>query len=282
MLSYRHSFHAGNFADILKHLTLQQILNHLTQKDKSVCYIDTHAGAGGYSLSSQHANKTGEYHQGIGLMWHQPNLPPILAEYCQMIQAFNDSSDTLENYPGSPWIAAHCLRNQDKLFLHELHPTDFKSLSDRIRRDRRIKAFQKDGFQGAIGLLPPPSRRGLLFIDPPYELKEDYDKVVKVITQAHKRFATGCIALWYPVVERYRINQLEKQLQKTGIPNIQLFELAQRKDNQALGMTASGMIVINPPWTLKQDLESALPWLTNQLGIANEGSFRSIQLVNES
>ncbi|CAG9000394.1 MAG: Ribosomal RNA large subunit methyltransferase J [Candidatus Celerinatantimonas neptuna] len=282
MLSYRHSFHAGNFADIIKHLTLTQILSYLTQKDKAICYIDTHAGAGGYRLSSEQANKTGEYHQGIELVWKQANCPSVLNEFFKIIEQFNTSPNALENYPGSPWIAAHCLRNQDKLFLHELHPADFKSLSNLMKRDRRIRVIQSDGFQGAIGLLPPPSRRGLLFIDPPYELKEDYDRVVKVITQAHKRFATGCIALWYPVVERYRINRLEKRLKESGIPNIQLFELSQRRDNNQSGMTASGMIVINPPWKLKQDLESALPWLTKQLGVANEGAFRSIQLVNEA
>ncbi|MFM2483083.1 23S rRNA (adenine(2030)-N(6))-methyltransferase RlmJ [Celerinatantimonas sp. YJH-8] len=281
MLSYRHSFHAGNFADVLKHLTLQRILNYLTQKSKPLVYVDSHAGAGGYQLTSAEAQKTAEYQQGIGRLWQRDDLPELLAEYCQLVMQFNNQQPQLRRYPGSPWIAAQCLREQDKLFLHELHPKDSQTLTELFRKDRRCKVIAADGFKGSLGFFPPTSRRGLLLIDPSYEIKDDYQKVVTLISEAHKRFATGCIALWYPVVDRYRINQLEKQLQDSGIQNIQLFELGQRHDNNHFGMTSSGMIVVNPPWTLKADLESTLPWLSHELGMTGEGYYRSEQLVAE-
>lgn len=281
MLSYRHSFHAGNFADVLKHLTLQRILSYLTEKPKPVYYVDSHAGAGGYKLTSPEAKKTAEFEQGIGKLWQRDDQPELLADYCQLIGEFNQDPQTLRRYPGSPWIAGHCLRAQDKLFLHELHPQDSKTLTETFRRDRRSKVIQADGFKQSVGLFPPASRRGVLLIDPSYELKDDYQKVIKLIKDVHKRFATGCIALWYPVVDRYRIDKIEKQLKESGIANIQLFELGLRRDNNHFGMTSSGMIVINPPWRLKQELETVLPFLAKELGVADEGFYRSEQLVEE-
>ncbi|MFM2484591.1 23S rRNA (adenine(2030)-N(6))-methyltransferase RlmJ [Celerinatantimonas yamalensis] len=283
MLSYRHSFHAGNYADVLKHVTLQQILIYLTQKNKPVHYIDSHAGAGGYQLTSKQAEKTGEYQLGIGKLFEQTDKPALLQDYCQLVRSFNsEHSQRLKHYPGSPWIAAQCLREQDKLFLYELHPQDHLMLSELFASDRRVKIGNSDGFKGTLVHVPPVSRRGLVLIDPPYEVKTDYDKVVTLIEQVHKRFATGCIALWYPVVERWRINALEQAIKATGIANVQLFELAQQRDTAQFGMTASGMIVVNPPWTLKSQLEGVLPYLSELLGQNNQGSYRIKQLSPEA
>lgn len=280
MLSYRHSFHAGNTADVLKHSVLIHILQHLKKKQKPFCYVDTHAGAGSYSLKSEHAEKTQEYIQGIAALWQTNNLPPIIDAYVSVIKYFN-SQGILNDYPGSPLIAQHLLRRHDHLFLYELHSTDVELLEAAIKQDRRVQIHHQDGFKHCLGLMPPVQRRGLVLIDPSYEVKADYDRVFEIIIQLYNRFATGTYALWYPVVERSRIDALEKKFQASQLKNVQLFELAQQADSREYGMTSSGMIVINPPWTLKIEMEQALPYLAEQLGIANQGSYRIKQLKDE-
>ncbi len=280
MLSYRHSFHAGNFADVLKHTVLIHILQHLKKKQKPFCYVDTHAGAGLYSLNSAHAGKTEEFVQGIGALWQTSQLPPSIATYVNMIKEFN-SQAVLDYYPGSPLIARHLLRKQDRLFLYELHNTDVKQLETAIYPDKRVQVHHTDGFQYCPGLMPPAQRRGLVLIDPAYEIKTDYEQVITTLMQLYKRFSTGTYVLWYPVVERSRINNMEKKIQASPLKNVQLFELGQRNDSQAYGMTASGLVVINPPWTLKTEMQQALPFLAKRLGVDNQGSFRIVQLKNE-
>ncbi len=280
MLSYRHSFHAGNFADVLKHSVLIHILEHLKKKQKPFCYVDTHAGAGRYSLTSEHAEKTQEFVQGIGALWQAKNLPAVIEAYVNVIKEFN-LQGSLNYYPGSPLIAKHLLRRQDRLFLYELHSTDVKLLGSTLNQDRRVQLHHEDGLKHCIGLMPPAQRRGLVLIDPSYEVKADYDQVLETIIQLYKRFATGTYALWYPVVERSRINEIEKKIQDSQLKNVQLFELGQLADSHARGMTASGMIVINPPWTLMAEMEQALPYLAKQLGLANQGSYRIKQLKDE-
>jgi len=280
MLSYRHSFHAGNFADVLKHLTLIRILEHLRKKDKPFCCIDTHAGPGAYALDSDHALKNREFDNGTGKLWQRQDLPPHVAAYVDLIRQYN-GADNLTRYPGSPLIAQRLLRGKDRLFLYELHSTEIALLAEAVDRDRRIKVFHEDGLKNAIGLLPPAERRGLVLIDPSYEMKSDYQDVVETLTKMHKRFATGIFALWYPVVERRRNKKLEQALQNSGIKNVQLFELGIQADTAEHGMTASGMIVINPPWTLKSDMEHALPWLADVLGENGAGFYRIQELVGE-
>lgn len=280
MLSYRHSFHAGNAADVLKHTVLIHILQHLKNKDKPFCYVDTHAGAGLYSLKSEHAEKTQEFAQGIAALWQAQHLPPAIEAYIKVIKDFNPQG-VLNNYPGSPLIAQHLLRRQDRLFLYELHSTDIGLLESAINQDKRVQLQHKDGFKHCLGHVPPTQRRGLVLIDPSYEVKADYEQVLEVIMQLVKRFATGSYALWYPVVDRSRIIKIEQIIQASSLKNVQLFELAQLVDNQEFGMTASGMIVVNPPWTLKAEMQQALPYLAEKLGLANQGSYRIKQLKDE-
>ncbi len=280
MLSYRHSFHAGNFADVLKHTVLIHILEHLKKKPKPFCYVDTHAGAGGYALHSEHAEKTQEYRLGIGALWQAKTLPPIVASYVSLIKAFNDAGD-LDYYPGSPLIAKHLLRKQDRLFLYELHSSDVDILANAFEQDKRAHIQQQDGFTHSLGLMPPAQRRGLVLIDPSYEMKADYDQVVDTLLQLYKRFSTGSYALWYPVVARSRINDIERKIQASQLKNVQLYELGQVTDSQGHGMTASGMIVVNPPWMLQAEMQQALPYLAAQLGIANQGHYRIKQLKDE-
>lgn len=278
LLSYRHSYHAGNFADVLKHVCLIDILDYLTRKDKPLCYIDTHAGRGAYSLSSTAAHNNLEYTNGIGHLWQAENLPPPVQRYVDLVRAFN-ATEKLNAYPGSPWFAQQLLRAADRLFLCELHNSEAPQLRDNFRQDKRVQVRQEDGLAFALSVLPPRERRGLVLIDPAYEVKAEYKKVADTLMHAHKRFATGCYALWYPVVERPRIAMLEETLQRSGIRNILLLELGIAADSRP-GMTASGMIIINPPWQLAKNMQSVLPFLAHLLGNEN-GHFRLEWLVEE-
>ena len=280
MLSYRHSFHAGNFADVLKHIILIKILEHLKKKDKPFCCIDTHAGPGEYALDEGYALKNREFENGIGKLWQRDDLPDSVANYVNIIKKFNNT-DELIRYPGSPLIIKQFLRNNDRLFLYELHSTEIELLNLAVTRDRRVKVFHADGLKNVLGLLPPNEHRGMILIDPSYEIKSDYNLVIETLIQMHKRFATGTYALWYPVVERSRNKQLEKAIKTSGIKNLQLFELGIKTDTHELGMTASGMIVVNPPWTLAADMQQILPWLADVLGIEGAGLFRIETLAGE-
>lgn len=264
MLSYRHSFHAGNHADVLKHTVQSLIIESLKEKDKPFLYLDTHAGAGRYQLSGEHAERTGEYLEGIARIWAQESVPEELKTYLEAVNALNPRGD-LRFYPGSPLIAAHLLRDHDKLNISELHPSDFPLLRNEFSRDNRARVVREDGYQQLKSQLPPSSRRGFVLIDPPYELKSDYQAVVKGIQEGHRRFATGTYAVWYPVVLRQQIKRMVKDFQATGIRKILQIELAVRPDSDQRGMTASGMIVINPPWKLESQMKSVLPWLHNVL-----------------
>ncbi len=278
LLSYRHSFHAGNFADVIKHVVIVEVLKYLSKKDKAFDYIDTHAGAGLFSLASGHATKLHEYTNGIGNMdvgdW------PELARYFDIINRFNEDA-SLAYYPGSPLFARDFLRALDKAWLYELHPADFALLKQNVGDDRRMRLKQEDGFKGLLSLLPPLSRRGLVLIDPSYEMKTDYQQVVDTLTLAHKKFPTGTYAIWYPVVDRSRVITLEKNIIASGIRNIQRFELGLEPDSHASGMTAAGMIVINPPWTLMEKMSHLLPKLVALLTDEKVGSFQCDVLVKE-
>lgn len=277
MLSYRHSFHAGNFADVLKHIVLLEMLQHMIKKDKGFSYVDTHSGAGLYHLQSAHADKLQEYRQGVAklkdLNWPELNL------YQQTIAAFNSKSAKLGFYPGSPLIAAQFLRSQDHAWLYELHPEDYKRLVKNTQGYSKFKVFKEDGLSGLLGRLPPPSRRALVLIDPSYEIKSDYDAVFKTVASAYKKFATGSYAIWYPVVERSRIKRMHQQFVKSGIKDIQVFELGLAADAEGQGMTASGMLVINPPWQLMTHMQALLPKLTQALDETGQAFYRCDQLV---
>ena len=280
MLSYRHGFHAGNFADVLKHTVLVHMLEYMTQKDKPLRIIDTHAGAGVYKLNGPQAQKNREFDNGIGQLWDCKQPPAAIARLLDLVHKVN-SNTQLQLYPGSPLIAQTLMRPIDRLYLHELHPADFQFLRDCMRDDKRVKVLHEDGFAGMQALLPPPNRRALVLLDPSYEVKNDYQVLVKQVVQAHKRFATGTFAIWYPVVLRQRIDEMELALKKSGIKNIQLMEFGLQPDNPEHGMTSSGMIVINPPWTLWRAMEETLPWLVQTLSEDGKGFYRLEQLVAE-
>ncbi|AXF78546.1 23S rRNA (adenine(2030)-N(6))-methyltransferase RlmJ [Erwinia tracheiphila] len=280
MFSYRHSFHAGNHADVLKHTVQSLIIDALNEKEKPYLYLDTHAGAGRYQLSGEHAERTGEYLDGIARIWQQADLPTELSSYLSCIKALNRGGK-LRYYPGSPLIARHLLRAADKLSLTELHPSDYPLLRNEFLKDERARTERADGYLQLKSKLPPPSRRGFALIDPSYEIKSDYPAVVKGIQAGYKRFGTGIYALWYPVVLRQQIKRLFADLEATGIRRILQIELAVLPDSDHRGMTASGMVVINPPWKLEQQMKNVLPWLHKQLVPAGTGHTKVSWIVPE-
>ncbi|WP_028115609.1 23S rRNA (adenine(2030)-N(6))-methyltransferase RlmJ [Ferrimonas senticii] len=271
MLSYRHSYHAGNHADVLKHTVQALIIEALKAKDKPFVYHDSHSGAGRYDLQSDHAEKTGEFVDGIGRLWGE-DCPQALHPYLKAVKALNPNGN-LRYYPGSPKLAALLLREQDRMVMTELHPTDFPLLKQEFARDRRAKIYKEDGYAQIKAAMPPQERRGVVLIDPPYELKTEYADMVKGVEQGHKRWATGTYAIWYPVVLRDNIDFVERRLKASGIRNILKIEMNVMADTYERGMTGSGMIVINPPWKLEQQMNELLPWLTEKMAQTDQANF---------
>lgn len=275
MFSYRHGFHAGNHADVLKHVVLVQMLEHLTVKDTPVWYVDTHAGAGAYSLESAFAKKLGEFQDGIGRLWERRDLPPVVDAYVAQVRALNPDGK-LCHYPGSPQIALQMLRPQDRLQLFELHTTESKVLQKHFAAaKRRVSVQAADGFARLKSVLPPASRRALVLIDPSYEDKEDYRKVVAAVGDALKRFATGVYAIWYPQVQRQDSQDLPGRLKQSvegGWLHASLTVKAPAEDR--LGLHGSGMFVVNPPWKLEAALRETLPWLVRALGQDRRAGFK--------
>jgi len=267
MLSYRHAFHAGNHADVLKHTVLLELLAYYNRKDKPWIYIDTHAGGGCYALESEQAGKTAEFGEGIGRLWARDDLPAPLAAYVGAVGQFNPHGRLLF-YPGSPALAMTQARAQDRLRLFELHPADFESLQRTFDREQeRVQVRRADGFGALKGLLPPPSRRAVVLIDPPYEVKDDYRRVVDTLRDALRRFPTGTFAVWYPMLSRTEARMLPERLAELGAESWLDVRLAVRSPaRDGFGMFGSGLYVVNPPWLLPERLEKTLPWLVEHLG----------------
>ncbi|HEX5419127.1 MAG TPA: 23S rRNA (adenine(2030)-N(6))-methyltransferase RlmJ [Gammaproteobacteria bacterium] len=279
MLSYLHAFHAGGHADVLKHTVLLAILRGLTSKDKPLRYVETHAGAGGYDLRGPQAQKNREFAGGIELLWNLQDAPPAAAALLGLARRYNGEGRALANYPGSPWLARESLRAGDSLYLFELHPAEHRTLARNFAGDRRVTVLREEGLAGSIGLVPPPERRALVFIDPSYEVKDERERVVETIRKAHRRFATGVYAVWYPVFERHWVDVLERALRAAGIGRMWLFELQAARDARDRGLTGSGVVVVNPPWKLREEMEAALPWLAARLGVDGAGGCRVIELA---
>lgn len=281
MLSYRHGFHAGNHADVLKHFVLIELLNYLGQKDTAYTYVDTHSGAGLYSLDTGYATKNAEFETGIAPLWDRDDVPAPLQAYLDLVKAMNPSGK-MRYYPGSPYCANEVMRAQDRLRLFELHPSEIKILSENFRkleahkaeqgerqsvRGKRIMINAGDGFEGLKAILPPPSRRGLVLIDPPYEVKDDYRRVKVCLEDALARFPTGTYAVWYPVLSRIESKQLPERLKRipaNGWLNVTLSISGPTPDG--FGLHSSGMFIINPPWTLEATLREVMPYLVRVLG----------------
>jgi 23S rRNA (adenine2030-N6)-methyltransferase len=274
MLSYRHAFHAGNHADVLKHFIEVQLLRYLLQKDKPFWYIDTHAGAGCYALDSGYATQNAEYESGIARLWEREDLPEPLADYVALVKRINTDGE-MKLYPGSPLVALELLREQDKMRLFELHPTDSELLHENFAgHGSQVLMQTADGFGALKALLPPPPRRALILIDPPYEDKQDYQRVVSALNEGLKRFANGVYAVWYPQLQRVEARQLPEQLKQLPVKswlNVALSVQGQSADG--FGMYGSGMFILNPPWLLHGVLQDVMPYLAQHLGQDEQAAF---------
>jgi len=266
MLAYRHAFHAGNHADVLKHTVLMLVLRYMNQKDKPYRLIDTHAGAGGYSLEGQYAQKKGEYLDGIGRLWDRDDLPEPLADYVELVRRFN-AGGKIEQYPGSPALAQMLLRPTDQLRLFERHPTDHRILAAFLGETRGAEVYDSDGFDGLKGQVPPSSRRAAVLMDPSYEGHGDYGRVVASLREALARFAEGVYMVWYPQVQKLEAAQLPKRLEGLAPKGWLHARLTvQVPDSQGFGLAGSGMFILNPPYTLHDQLLEILPYLVEVLG----------------
>jgi 23S rRNA (adenine2030-N6)-methyltransferase len=265
MLAYRHAFHAGNHADVLKHTVLTLLLRYMNGKDKPYRVIDTHAGAGGYSLEGRYAKKKGEFEQGIGRLWARDDLPEAVADYVERVREFNPQG-TLEQYPGSPAFAKMLLRPKDQLRLFELHPTDYRILASYLGTTRGAEVAHADGFAGLKSQLPPSTRRALTLIDPSYEGNGDYGRVVATLREGLQRFAEGVYMVWYPQVQKIEAAQLPRRLEALA-PHGWLHArlTVQQPDSMGFGLAGSGVFVINPPYTLHDQLATVLPYLVEVL-----------------
>jgi 23S rRNA (adenine2030-N6)-methyltransferase len=271
VLSYRHGFHAGNFADVLKHTVLIAILDYLNQKEAPYCYIDTHSGAGMYALNHRFMQKNQEYQTGIGKLWGKTFGDPALDRYLKVIGSFND--EKLSVYPGSPKIAQALYRDHDRLQLVELHPSDVEELDEHFFRVPRTKVFKLDASDALVSFLPPKEKRGLIFIDPPYELDSEYTSLVQLLKLAEQKFPSGTYALWYPVIERRKIELFIRKISALSFKSGLRIEHCLHADGFNQGMTGSGLLVLNGPFNLQETLTPTLKKLKEHLG-NHQGFYR--------
>ena len=279
MLSYQHHYHVGNHADVLKHWILYECITYMQKKPKALDYIDTHSGAGLYQLNDSKTQKLKEFESGVNVLLDRPI--DELNEFISLLKGFTSAGE----YPGSPTIVGSLLRDMDKSWLYELHPQTFAELQQHFatkKSQRKKQTFvrQEDGFIGLQALLPTASKRALVLIDPSYELKQDYSNVVNTIQKAIQKMAQSMILLWYPVVHRSDVDFIEQQLLNSDVRNVLQLELSITADSDEKGMTGSGMIIVNPPWTLTTTAETVLPKLAHILS-GGTGTYRNIQLIAE-
>ncbi len=270
-MNYRHAFHAGSFADVFKHAVLCRILHYLREKPAGFRVIDTHAGLGLYDLTSAEANRSGEWRDGIArLLAAQEagelpdNIAALLAPFVEVIDAFNERGK-LKVYPGSPALTRAWLRAQDRLIACELEPKAYSTLARHLRGDDRIKAIEIDGWTGLSAYVPPPERRGLVLVDPPFEEAADFHRLSHMLGLAHRKWATGIYALWYPIKGRGEADALAKRVNKLGIAKILRAELLVSPVSDQTRLNGSGLILVNPPWTLHGELAVLLPALVKLL-----------------
>jgi 23S rRNA (adenine2030-N6)-methyltransferase len=269
MLAYRHAFHAGNHADVLKHTLLALVLRHMNLKDKGWRYVDTHAGAGGYSLEGDYAHKRGEFEQGIARLWDRTDLPGPVADLVALVREFNGGA-ALVQYPGSPAVAQLLMRRQDQLRLFELHPTDHKILASYLGETPGVEVKMTDGYTVLKSQLPPPTRRGVVLIDPSYEIKTDYVRTLAALREALERFPEAVVLVWLPQVQLVEATQLPQRLKAAADSGAKKGWLHARltvaqADDRGYGLMGSSVFVANPPHTLQASLAPVLPWLAQVL-----------------
>ncbi len=283
-MNYRHIYHAGNFADVLKHAVLARLIRYAQNKDKAFRVLDTHAGTGIYDLSSEEAQKTGEWRDGIGRLMEADLPAPVaelLAPYLDAVRELNPSGD-IKRYPGSPKLARMLFRPQDRLSAMELHPEDAGRLQRLFEGDYQVRATELDGWLALGAHLPPKEKRGIVLVDPPFEEEGEYDRLVRGFATGYRRFPGGTYCLWYPIKKGAPPKSFHEALQALQIPKMLCAELTVKSDREETGLSGSGLIIVNPPFTLKAELHLMLPVLKTVLTQDRFASHRAFWLTDES
>lgn len=269
-MNYRHAYHAGNFSDVLKHVVLIEIIKRLQQKDKPFFYLDTHAGRGMYDLNGVHALKTHEADNGIRRLMKLADIPSCLQDYINTVKATQQS---LDDYPGSPMIVRQLMRVDDRMVLTELHPQEYELLKELFCRDRQVVVQLQDAYQGLRALLPPTPRRGLILIDPAFEVIDEFELLVEGVKEALKRFATGVYAIWYPLKDKAYVQQFLRKMKNTELPLINV-TIKPFADGVTEGLNETGVLIVNPPWQLDLSLREIIPILWKILSPEREGGYK--------
>ena len=275
-MNYRHVYHAGNFADVIKHAVLALIIEYLKRKDSPLMVLDAHAGPGLYDLGGIEAQKTGEWQGGIGKLWDR-EVPESLLPWLNVVKWFNPDG-ALNVYPGSPKLVQGLMRTQDRLVLVEKHPEDHARLAQDFRRDARVQVHLSDAYAQIKASVPPPERRGLILIDPPYEEKDEHAKLVRGLAQALKRWPTGIYCVWYPIKARSQIDAFMADLQTLPLPPTLVAELMIRSSDDPFRLNGCGLAILNPPWILEDALKEMLPFLAEAIS-PDQGGYKVQTLV---
>ncbi|MBD2837380.1 23S rRNA (adenine(2030)-N(6))-methyltransferase RlmJ [Pseudomonas sp. JM0905a] len=279
-MNYRHAFHAGNHADVLKHFTLARLIALLSRKEAPFAYLDSHAGVGLYDLLGDQASRTDEWREGIGRLWDLPDLPAPMADYLKVIRELNPDG-SLRYYPGSPELARRLTRPQDRLQLNEKHPEDGQSLKDNMAGDRRVAVHLGEGWHIARALLPVAEKRALMLIDPPFEKADELERCVTSLGEAIGRMRQTVVAIWYPIKDQRQLKRFYQGLQASGAPKMLRAELrVHAADTADSGLNGSGLAIANPPWGIEDELRQTLPWLAEHLA-QSKGGWQLDWLIEE-
>jgi len=283
-LNYRHAYHAGNFGDVLKHVVLVALLEHLLRKDKPLFFLDTHAGRARYDLDADQARRSGEADAGIRRLAASPAPPPLVSRYLDLVRRFDPANEArIRYYPGSPALAAMLLRPGDRAALCELEPGEASALKGEFRRDRRFAVHQRDGYESLKALLPPSERRGLVLLDPPYESQEqELGTVADALSAAQRLWPQGVFAAWYPVKQAAPVAAFHAALARRGVTRLLVAELSVHPADSDAGLNGSGLVLLNPPWRLDGELAATLPGLHAALSPSGTGGCRVEWLVPEA
>jgi 23S rRNA (adenine2030-N6)-methyltransferase len=280
-MNYRHAYHAGNFADVLKHVVLVALLDHLGKKPAPYFFMDTHAGRGAYPLGAAETQRAGEYRDGIARLLDAVAVPEPVARYLDLVREIGIEEGHLYRYPGSPRLALACMRGDDRAALVELEPKEADALRAEVKGDRRAQVHERDGYEALAALVPPREKRGLVLIDPPYEEPDDFERVQLALAGALERWPAGMYAAWYPIKHSDGAGRFLARMAASGIRQQLAIELCIERDDSPGGLNGSGLLVVNPPWQLDERLKSSLPWLKDQLAARGRGRSRISWLVPE-
>lgn len=271
-MNYRHAFHAGNHADVFKHLVLSRLFALMTRKEQPLAYLDTHAGVGLYDLQGDQASRTGEYLDGIARLWQAEAPPELAADYLRIVRKLNPEGE-LRYYPGSPELARRLARQQDSLQFNEKHPDDGLALKDNMKRDPRVAVHRGEGWHVPRALLPTPQKRAIMLIDPPFEQPDELKRCALAIKEAVARMRQAVVVVWYPIKDERSMRRFYQELTGTGAPKLLKAELFVHPADTDTRLNGSGLAIVNPPWGLEEELNTLLPWLAQLLGQSG-GSWR--------